>query len=283
MGMLTPLEPDHLCSLIALNMTSLTAWSAFLGGAQWGIGHAAGMILFCIIFLPLQRLITLTTWEAYGNYVAGSLLIGIGVYFLHAEAKYLEKGADGTWAPRVGACACYGHEHHHMEDHESHSHCHPNEVGDDEEGMKTPLLRKEADVLVPDSMNLKRGLIGLLQGLCCPSCMAGMAFVGQVGSERPQLSGIIFFFFSMVVSLVFCSALMSAASVALGQSCSSQCRLSARTTFRAACIFSIILGIIWIVLQHTGQLRILQYTDRFESRMTKQMNMTMAGHVMLQN
>lgn len=315
MGLLTPLAPDHLCSLIALNMTSAdSTWSAFRGGVQWGLGHSTGIILFCLIFLPLQTLIDVSVWEKFGHYFAGFLLIAIGFYFLVFESRYLERRLDGTWAPR--SCACHGHgqdalgahghihSHAHVDHHDcGHGHCqdnghhhghdrafsndhdhpHSGDCGhrhhnDDEESVRLPLLKKEMDDYRTPSerrWDVKTAVVGLLQGLCCPSCIAGLAFVGQMGYQRPVVSEVILFLTSLLISILSCSALVSVLVVILARNCTYCCSVSTRTTYRAACILTIGLGIVWIILHCMGMLHVLEYTDNFSHHLHRRIDAPM--------
>lgn len=301
MGALIPIEPDHLCSIIALNAGVRKAWPAFLGGLAWGVGHSIGMLTFCVIFLPLQSLIRVGLWEHYGNYIAGLLLIGIGCYFMANESKYLEVAEDGSWVPKQEACSCcqtldfHVHSHAHpghahaagqgcSSQTADHEHCEQGDCcasGLDPEAESTPLLAPEEKAgkpieksLLPFSVGeLRGGLVGMLQGLCCPSCIAGLAFIGQMGAQHPSGLEIMSFFVICFASVVFFSAIISVAVVAFGRSCSHLFSTSTRTIFRASCIFSIALGTAWIALNACGRLHVIEYTHPIEERLHG-----MAGH-----
>jgi len=298
MGALIPIEPDHLCSLIALNAGQRKAWPAFVGGAQWGLGHSVGMIVFCLIFLPLQKLITLDVWEFYGNYLAGLLLIGIGIYFLTYESKYLEIDDDGSWVPKKDACCCcHGAEHESQSlcaayrsaahgpgscgDHRNHS---SHDELDPESSENSPLLTDKADEAGKPAgrfslVDLRGALIGLLQGLLCPSCIASLAFVGQMGAQDPSGLEVMSFFAVCFLSLVVCSALISSSVVAFASQCSLCCpAISTRTVFWASCGISILLGVTWIVLNATGTLHVIEYTHPIEEKLHGMAGLDM-GHM----
>jgi len=279
MGALIPIEPDHLCSLIALNAGKKQVWPAMVTGMQWGLGHSVGMLLFCAVFLPLQSIINKDVWEHYGNYIAGMLLVAIGVYFLVNEAKYLEKQDDGSWLPKEDACACcpgpplpisltsaYSRNH-------SHDHAHGESCGHECDPEvppvpeTTPLLSdgKASHALEASSpldrwAVVRNSLIGLLQGMCCPSCMAGMAFVGQMGAQHPSKFDVASFFAIVFASIVLSSALISVCLVLLGKGVNSHLGVSTRSLYWAACIVSVVLGSAWIVLNAGGHLDVLEYT-----------------------
>jgi len=281
MGALIPIEPDHLCSLIALNAGVTRVDTAFWGGIKWGIGHSIGMLTFCLIFLSAQKLINLELWEFYGNYVAGVLLFGIGVYFLKHESQYVEIGEDGDWKPTSDSCHCCSSHSVAKPMHKPHSHAdgHDCSAGscshgshDDPEAERVPLIAAEektktaATLIAPSLGDLRGAVVGTLQGLCCPSCVAGLAFVGQMGAQHPSTMDITLFFLIVFLSITFSSAVVSSLVVFAGRSASTCFSLSTRTMFRAACIFSILVGITWIALNAWGQLHVIQYTHSIEER-----------------
>lgn len=294
MGALIPTEPDHLCSLMALSAGTSEPWVAFLTGVKWGIGHSVGMMLFCAIFLPLQSLIQIDIWEYWGNYFAGSLLIGIGAYFILNTSKYLEERGDGDWVPKQDACSCCGppafdihshiHNHNHGHIHGSdgshgshgghgghgngHGCCEP-----DPEAEHAPLLPKDEEINSEGTKSplrkwydLRGVLIGLLQGLCCPSCIAGLAFVGQMGVQHPNLVDVTVFFAVCFVSILLSSGLISFGLVFLGRGANSVFAISTRTLYMGACSVSMVLGITWIVLNAVGRLEVIDYSSGMEDR-----------------
>jgi len=249
---------------------------------QWGIGHSVGMLLFCAVFLPLQSIIDQDAWEHYGNYIAGLLLVAIGVYFLVNEKKYLEKQDDGSYLPKEDACSCchgpslpiftqsenlcaaYG-KHNHGHDHVHGESC-GNECGP-EAPESTPLLSNEKTSHAVEANSpmdkwevVRNTLIGLLQGMCCPSCMAGLAFVGQMGAQHPSKFDIASFFAIVFTSIVLSSALISVGLVLLGRGVNSQLGVSTRSLYWGACIISVVLGLAWIGLNASGHLDVLEYT-----------------------
>lgn len=296
-GALIPIEPDHLCSLIALNAGTRKPWPAFVGGMLWGLGHSLGMLVFCVVFLPLESLVNIEVWEHYGSYVAGALLVAIGVYFMCNELRYVETADDGSSAPKLDACcACHGpayaspqirglHPGHGCcatsdipHDHE-HGHCEL-DAQSAAESEKAPLLSAQEKVASPEHRKLstrlwedsKGALIGALQGLCCPSCIAGLAFVGQMGAQHPSSLDTACFLTMCFTSVVFCSGFISAGTVMLGGYCGSYWALSTRTLYRSACVFSIAAGTIWIVLNACGKLHVIDYTHGLEHRLQSMAN-----------
>lgn len=286
MGALIPLEPDHLCSLIALNAGVTNLQHALYVGFKWGLGHCLGMMSVCLVFLPLQSLIHLELWEYYGNYAAGALLCIIGVYFLAFESRYLEVGEDGSWKPKQGhECSCCGDPASlaipiaiakpnpcNTPGHNCNDGCCSDPESHESETL--PLMPPEeraesssSSRFLPKSLahaslgDLRGVLVGLLQGLCCPSCIAGLAFVGQMGAQHPGVSDITLFFLFSLISILSCSCIVSVCVVAFGRGAAFCFSLSTRTMFRGACIFSICLGSAWIALNACGKLHVLQYTD----------------------
>lgn len=290
MGALVPLEPDHLCSLIALNAGVKRSWGAFVVGVRWGVGHSVGMLLFCLFFLLVQAHVEWNHWEYLGNYIAGLLLVGIGTYFFTNESKYVKEADDGSWAVlQDPSCFCcqgqaddrgQGAGPRHQKPPDRVLLCGgPSPFVEAEEKYEdteaSPLLpRAHAAGEKPSSSflgDLGGAAIGLVQGICCPSCIAGLAFVGQMGAQRPSYFQIGLFFLIVFSSVVFFSALTSVAVVAAGQHCSAYCSISNRTTYRAACVLAVVVGVTWIVLNAAGILHVVQYTNVIEKKLTGMM------------
>lgn len=276
LGALIPIEPDHLCSLIALNAGVSKPWPAFVGGATWGLGHSFGMLGMCLIYLPLQAVVSIDIWEHYGNYVAGVLLLCIGIYFLVYESSYLEEKAEGEWMPKRHSCSCcHSHAEHEVFSGTKFSNRHSEgQDGFDPESERTPLLPPEEHAESGEKSSLSafwgqtRGaVIGMVQGLCCPSCIAGLAFIGQVGAQHPGYLDEVLFFTVGFVSLIFCSAIISSGIVVLSKSVAGCCSMSTRSLYRAACVFSIVVGATWIALNSCGSLHVIQYTDAMETKL----------------
>lgn len=283
MGALIPLEPDHLCSLIALNAGVTTLHTASYVGLKWGFGHCLGMMVVCLVFLPLQSLIHVDLWEFYGNYAAGALLCIIGVYFLAFESQYLEVGEDGSWKPKQAECSCCSTSltiatkpsRSNTSGHTCDDGCcsDPESPESETSPLMPPEERTESSLtsrFVPKSLahlslgDLRGVLVGLFQGLCCPSCIAGLAFVGQMGAQHPGMSDITLFFLFSLLSILSCSCIVSVCVVAFGRGAAFCLSLSTRTMFRGACICSIILGSVWIALNACGKLHVIQYTHALE-------------------
>lgn len=298
-GALIPVEPDHLCALIALNAGTRQPWPAFCNGALWGLGHSLGMLVFCVVFLPLESLVNIEVWEYFGSYVAGALLVAIGLYFMYNESRYVETTHDGSSAPKQDACcSCVpgltnGAPHVHGL-HPHHGSCGTSDCDmphehvpyePDEESLdseKAPLLQAREKNALPENRKLstrfwedsKGALVGALQGLCCPSCIAGLAFVGQMGAQHPSGVDTAGFLTICFASIVFCSGFLSVATVVLGGYCGSYWSLSTRTLYRSACVFSCIAGFTWIGLNACGKLHVIDYTHSLEHRLQ---NMANAG------
>lgn len=282
MGAVIPMEPDHLCSLIALHAGTRKPWPAFLGGMAWGLGHSFGMIMFCLIFLPLESLLSVQVWEYYGNYVAGALLVAIGLYFLWNELRYLETTEDGVWVPKKDGCnVCYGNAvprglHPHHDGCSDIGDCNHNDCDAalDPEAEKAPLLCAQ-DKIGPAATeeksakyswdDFKGAFVGMLQGLCCPSCIAGLAFVGQYGAQRHSNFDTVYFMVMCFASLIISSGVIATLCVLLTGYCGAY--LSTRTIYRSSCIFSVIVGVVWIVLNALGKLQVIEYTSGLEQRL----------------
>lgn len=79
--------PDHLSALAALS--SGLSWRAFALGVQWGCGHALGIIIIAVICLSIGHALELGAFRVVCNYVTGVFLIAVGVWTLYqAKIEY---------------------------------------------------------------------------------------------------------------------------------------------------------------------------------------------------
>jgi len=98
--------PDHLGTLLMLSALT-SPREAFKIGASWGVGHSAGMILICALFLCLKTLADkhLKLWEHIGEYCVGASMMLVALYFFCKESQYLHRNDDGT--VEAVPCACH--------------------------------------------------------------------------------------------------------------------------------------------------------------------------------
>jgi hypothetical protein len=200
--------PDHLCTLINLG-AGLDPCGGFKVGASFGAGHSAGMLLVCGFIASLGRMVDLRQWEHYGDYFIGLTMIAVGLYFLISRSKHLELQADGTYA--VLGCACHPGQEQKLRKGRRlplrHQFCTgygsgarkqspimptaavpdvPVATSDTSDSMVTepPSTAKQENIAVPVSADSQGGLIGLLQGACCPLGLVGVGLVGKMGANN---------------------------------------------------------------------------------------------------
>ncbi|DAZ93824.1 TPA: hypothetical protein N0F65_009332 [Lagenidium giganteum] len=88
--------PDHISALAALS--SGRSWRAFVLGMQWGVGHATGIVLVAIVCLSLGHAIDLGGYRAVFNYVTGAFLILIGLWtWYNTHQEFQAKTAPSSW------------------------------------------------------------------------------------------------------------------------------------------------------------------------------------------
>lgn len=123
----------------------------------------------------------------------------------------------------------------------------------------TPLMAKGS---VGANRHFITTVFGLLQGLCCPSCMMGVGIAGQVAaSHKHWLSMCIF-----LAVFVFVSAGLNGV-IAMGwmqmmQSSFFTAFVTPRTVYRGSCYVTILLGIFWITANSAGWLEVIDFTDK---------------------
>lgn len=277
-GVIHAVGPDHLATLMALS-TLLQPMEALSAGASWGLGHSAGMALIAALLFSLQGMVhnkhMVHTMEHYGNYVIGASMIICALYFICAERSFVERKEDGSYIARPCACHSSGD---HSSGHSS-GHSKVGKRGCKFKGMPDDpfLLAKdpsETDALLPPSERLvqaagsasevspndgynsiKGGLLGVLQGLCCPMGAVSVSFL----TTLPRASILCFLAFFVAVSC------LGTALLALGWSQLTRAgigaTLSPHIVYRSSCAFTLLLGVLWMVANYFDVLGFLDYTE----------------------
>lgn len=108
------------------------------------------------------------------------------------------------------------------------------------------------------------GLLGAMQGLCCPMGLAGLGFLGRMtmtSSGQTTTSGLLVILFVFVFVL---SSALGSGVITLGWgllTSNSESCVSSRTMFRASCAATCGLGVLWIVANFLGVLDKINFTD----------------------
>lgn len=70
-------------------LSSGRSWRAFALGVQWGCGHSLGIVSIAVVFLALGHAVDLGVFRDVCNYMAGTLLVLLGLWTLyHAKREY---------------------------------------------------------------------------------------------------------------------------------------------------------------------------------------------------
>merc|ERR1719265_2538058 len=69
---------------------------AFKVGVASGLAHSMGMILIALLFIPLQRLVSVDGWDRLGHYAIGVSIMVCGLYFFIFGHRFLEEKDDGS-------------------------------------------------------------------------------------------------------------------------------------------------------------------------------------------
>jgi ABC-type nickel/cobalt efflux system permease component RcnA len=295
LGMLSAIGPDHVCTLmtISIGAGNRTFMSAIKTGISWSVGHSFGMVIVCLVFMSLQQMAKIDQWSTYGDYFAGALMTTLGLYFLLFEYKYLEKTQEGTY---VAKPCCSGHQH--TFNHESYYNyggvrsddcntedescqaqiCFPCNHGlygaaDEEACEKQPLLAASFCERVPKEvagdeqrLDFWGVIVGLVQGVCCPSCLLGVSFAGQFTGKAMTVAplSILTFIVSLVVSSSICTGFMLCGLLSAFKCLGNNFSLSMGTIYRMTCCFTLVMGITWCILAHYNVLRFLDIAENLE-------------------
>merc|ERR1711907_11279 len=101
-------------------------------------------------------------------------------------------------------------------------------------------------------------LIGLTQGILCPTSLMGVGFAGKFSTVRPSVFQIVWFLVGVTFFTIFFSVTIVMAILILISCCSSTSSTSIRPIYISSCILTIALGVAWIVLSHTGHINLLE-------------------------
>lgn len=258
MGCLYTLAPDHIGTLVALTAGVSSLGQAFFVGVCWGVGHSMGMALVFLVFVALRSFVNTDSWEIVGNYCAGSLMVLVGLYFLACEAVYLEQKEDGSFT--ATPCSCSSAQHG------------DNGFGDgalaDERGPlagvcseSRPLLQRPASLHEPKHNREVRGtVLGLLHGLCCPSCLLGVSFAGRMTTQSYGPAIVALFVIVFVLASALGTGLFAVSWTMLVTRGAGSC-LSPKLVYRGSCIFTLSVGVCWITANYFGFIGFLDFAD----------------------
>ena len=77
--------PDHLSALATLSVGS--SWRSFSLGVRWGCGHSIGLIIMAIIFIALDGKFNLDSINVYTDAIVGIFMIALGLYGIFSAYK----------------------------------------------------------------------------------------------------------------------------------------------------------------------------------------------------
>lgn len=213
--------PDHLSALAALS--SGLSWRAFALGVQWGCGHALGITIVAVICLSIGHALQLGTYRVVCNYVTGVFLIALGSWTLH-QAK-IEYDARAQPASNWSKVQCQDGSYMLL--------------GDD--NNKLPTRPNTAPMSVA---------VGLLHGVAGPGGVLGILPAVAMHHLTFSLVYLGCFCLSSILCMGALGALYGELTRRAGVSSS---LLAFRIAAVSSCL-SILVGLLWIILQAMGVL-----------------------------
>lgn len=118
------------------------------------------------------------------------------------------------------------------------------------------ILEKRQCCLMVDGRDLRSALVGIIQGMCCPMGLVGIAFLASLPP-----AGIAFFLSSfLVVSALGTGALASCWSMMITNEVVTN-KISSKVVYRVSCCFTLLLGAAWITANFFGVLDQLNYAE----------------------
>lgn len=267
-GLLHAAGPDHLGTLAALSAACGSPWRAFPVGALWAVGHCAGMALAGLLLAMLQRVaFDAHMWHKAGDVVIGVSMMLCGAYFLCREADYFLETPEGSATLRPCECcgdptgygavaksATVGRRKDSAEGGlAGHARapelCCPSFDGKGDAAFQPPPPRApaaEARGAWTRGQDAASAALGVLQGMCCPLGLVGIASV----TSLPPAGAVAF-----CTTFLLCSALATgllaaawSAATTMGP-CSRSCT---RWLYRASCALTVSVGLVWIVAMLAG-------------------------------
>lgn len=244
---------------------------AFALGAHWGAGHSVGMVVVFAVFLLANKFVNVEVWEFYGNYCAGALLVIMGLYFMFRENQYIENHEDGSASAKFcGCCAPVA-----MPPTGDELACSP--CGDQSQIGYSFVTARRSNRPAPEAIkpifstgdsidtcqrNIQGAIIGVLQGLCCPSCVVYFGFVGTIASFDHSWKENVGFLITYAVT----SSLVNGILASLWSTCcfsdTGSKYISTRGAYRFCCGIAVMLGLAWITLNATGYIKFVDYGDK---------------------
>lgn len=269
-GVLHAIGPDHLGTVMSLSASAATPKQAFKLGASWSLGHSVGMALVAFVVMYLQKLmrVDVEAWEHDGDYIIGATMIGCGLYFILRENQYVEE--SGT----VKACGCGNHDEvpypspvDAPSDVPSESFSRQSRrqgrgkkgfcqnYGIAEECAPAPVMKEQVVAAGPSTLG--GTLLGLVQGLCCPMGLMGIAIL----SSLPAAGILAFTFTFLLFSVVGVGAAAFAWATLASNGGVLANKVSPRTMYRASSGFTVLLGSAWVAANFYGVLDKLNYAE----------------------
>lgn len=285
-GLLHAVGPDHLATLAAFS-ASMTPWPAAKVGASWGVGHGVGIIAVGFLSLAVDQIPGVHLQEKlenFGDYVIGLSMILVSLYFLMNENQYLETTEDGQIT--VHGCNCCTLPRAAREAKKAAKlppkkrFCKAFECGDlateeaelaeedcPEITEDTRLLANDIPDPLPSSArehstharDLKSGIVGLVQGMCCPMGLVQVSYLA--GSGHGPVDVGIFIAATLVVSILGTS-IFSACWAGLANSRMLGDSMNPRILFRVSCAIAFLLGVAWIAANFFHVLDKVNYAER---------------------
>lgn len=296
LGLLHIVGPDHLATVVSLS-SMMDSGRAFKVGVASGLAHSVGMIIIALMFIPLQKLVSVQHfWHIAGHYAIGVSIMLCGLYFFVFGHKYLEEREDGSIIakPCCGDINC-------IEGERCRAPSPPFEVVPPPPVAPPPPDLPAGFERKPDDVKLVRSYcgrrakrlpatstrkgtettplieieklqqdrtwqgaaIGLIQGACCPVGLMGFGFLTSLGDAHPSATIDLTFVFVFAVVSALGNGIVSASWAALTSQGMSRV-VSPKSVYYACCVFSIVLGFVWLLLTKLDKIEVVDFTHSFE-------------------
>ncbi|GLE05330.1 hypothetical protein PINS_up014343 [Pythium insidiosum] len=246
--------PDHLSALVALS--SGRSLQAFALGAQWGVGHSLGILLIAVICVSLGHELELGAFRVVCHYIVGVFLVLLGGWTLyHAKLDYdLQTQPPSPSTSRWSDVQCQDASYRLIpRSGEPPDERLQEQQQSDDDSFTRKLVslwtRHDSDAVgrVQTSSSV---CVGIVHGAAGPGGVLGV--LPAVAMHHATHAAV--YLASFCGSTIVCMGVFAAIYGELSRRSGQQSPLLAFRIALASSALSIVVGVLWIVLQSTGSL-----------------------------
>jgi ABC-type nickel/cobalt efflux system permease component RcnA len=152
--------PDHLAAVAPLALKQRRR--PWLSGLRWGLGHSAGVAVVGLLSLGLRDVLPLESLSEWSERLVGALLIGIGLWALHAAFRR----------------GIHAHEHEHDGERHVHIHVHDSALAHEDAVAHRGHLHAAFGIGALHGVAGSSHFLGVLPMLAFPTQTGALTYLG---------------------------------------------------------------------------------------------------------